>query len=480
MKKLLLMLAFGIGSLGYAQANCAGALAIASGSTTTVASYTGTFVGTCAGTGQATTPFAMWYKYTPTANGEITVSSNLIQNDGVLKSNDTRLSIITGLCTALTCYGGNDDVSGTNYLSSTTVPVSAGTTYYIVWDNRWSALGFDFTLNFVAVPCIRPNEFSITTPTNITATSATVGWTAAIGTPASYDVQHGPSGFTLGTGTTQNTTTISAPLAGLPAGGNHSYYVRSNCGATQSAWTGPFSIFLAKSAPHSNSFEQPDLANGFGGTGWSLSEGAANAQQGTIFYFSNTSTTAVSNSQLYSRAFNFSAGETVSFNFWTKPVPTTGTGTIKVYYNTTKSLTGATAVGAVINVAGLAYVQQTRSFTAPAAGVYYLIFSNESPIAAAATSLLLDNFNLSSVLGTSEEVKHSNIFLSVYPNPTNDILNIKSDLKIKNVSIVDMSGRNMNVKLEDNKVDVRNLTPGAYMINIETKDGISTEKFIKK
>lgn len=480
MKKALLAVGlFMYSQFAFAQANCAGALTVASGSTTTVASYTGTYVGTCAGTGQATTPNAMWYKFTATANGELTISSDLLQNDGLLKSDDTRLSIITGACTALACYGGNDDVSGTNYLSTTTIPVAAGTTYYIVWDNRWSALGFDFTVNFSAVPCIRPSEFSVTTPTNVTSNSATVAWAASIGSPASYDVQHGPSGFTLGSGTIQNTTTPSATLSNLPVGTNHTYYVRSNCGATQSAWVGPFTIFLAKTAPFSNSFEQPTLANGFSGTGWSLSEGATNAQQGTIFYFSNTSATAVSNSQLYSRALSFSAGESVSFNFWTKPIPTTGTGVIKVYYNTTRSLTGATAIGTVVNVAGTAYTQQSRNFTAPAAGIYYLIFSNESPIATTATSLLLDNFNLTSVLGTNE-ITHKNIFLSISPNPTSDILNIKTDSKITAVSVVDMTGRKVNVRLEGNQVDVRELPAGNYLINIETKDGLSTEKFIKK
>ncbi|MCI3935976.1 T9SS type A sorting domain-containing protein [Chryseobacterium aahli] len=70
--------------------------------------------------------------------------------------------------------------------------------------------------------------------------------------------------------------------------------------------------------------------------------------------------------------------------------------------------------------------------------------------------------------------------ISLYPNPTSDILNIKSDSKINAVSVVDMTGRKVNVKLEGNQVDVRELPVGNYLINIETKDGISTEKFIKK
>ena len=70
--------------------------------------------------------------------------------------------------------------------------------------------------------------------------------------------------------------------------------------------------------------------------------------------------------------------------------------------------------------------------------------------------------------------------ISLHPNPTSDILNIKTDSKINAVSVVDMTGRKVNVKLQGNQVDVRELPVGNYLINIETKDGVSTEKFIKK
>lgn len=70
--------------------------------------------------------------------------------------------------------------------------------------------------------------------------------------------------------------------------------------------------------------------------------------------------------------------------------------------------------------------------------------------------------------------------VALYPNPTSDILNIKTDSKINAVSVVDMTGRKINVKLEGDKVNVSALPVGTYLINVETKDGISTEKFIKK
>lgn len=70
--------------------------------------------------------------------------------------------------------------------------------------------------------------------------------------------------------------------------------------------------------------------------------------------------------------------------------------------------------------------------------------------------------------------------ISIAPNPVSEILHIKSKEKILSVSIYDMSGRRFKTALSTNKVDVRALPVGTYLINVETKDGISTEKFIKK
>ncbi|MCD1117034.1 T9SS type A sorting domain-containing protein [Chryseobacterium turcicum] len=88
--------------------------------------------------------------------------------------------------------------------------------------------------------------------------------------------------------------------------------------------------------------------------------------------------------------------------------------------------------------------------------------------------------NEGGVLSTKDDVKMIKNRLSIYPNPTSDVLNIKTDSKINSVSVVDITGKKVNVKLENDKIDVRNLPAGIYLVNIETKDGISTEKFIKK
>ena len=104
-----------------------------------------------------TASMANWYKYTPTNNYNVTLTSDLPQN--ICK--DTNFNVYTGSCTALTCFTSDDNSgiiacnngSNTNSnLSIKTFPVTAGTTYYIAWDNKYSATGFDFQLIETALP----------------------------------------------------------------------------------------------------------------------------------------------------------------------------------------------------------------------------------------------------------------------------------------------------------------------------------------
>lgn len=83
------------------------------------------------------------------------------------------------------------------------------------------------------------------------------------------------------------------------------------------------------------------------------------------------------------------------------------------------------------------------------------------------------------VLGVGE-VFNSNKLLTVYPNPTADYLVLASKSEIKNVSVYDISGKKLNVNFDGEKLDVRNIKAGSYLVNVESKDGKKTEKFIKK
>ncbi len=92
---------------------------------------------------------ADWFKFTPTSSGTIDIAS-------CGYGEDTRFWVYSGDCTSLTSVANNDDACilgmGSNNPWASEVldiPVVAGTTYFIEWDDRWSSdpFTFDFTFN---------------------------------------------------------------------------------------------------------------------------------------------------------------------------------------------------------------------------------------------------------------------------------------------------------------------------------------------
>ena len=147
MKHLLLpalaMLAMGTAR---AQNTCATAVPVGLG-LHTVDGVNGTLATPyCATSGNATA--AEWFTFTATADTVIRVTTNVPGYPTV----DTRVHVYTGTCGALACHAGDDD-SGPGYSSICNFDVTAGVTYTIAFDNRWSSSGFTFSVEeYVAPP----------------------------------------------------------------------------------------------------------------------------------------------------------------------------------------------------------------------------------------------------------------------------------------------------------------------------------------
>ncbi|MDQ0065781.1 DUF7619 domain-containing protein [Chryseobacterium lathyri] len=83
------------------------------------------------------------------------------------------------------------------------------------------------------------------------------------------------------------------------------------------------------------------------------------------------------------------------------------------------------------------------------------------------------------VLATAE-IKSGNENISIYPNPVQDILNIKSGDEIIKAEIYDASGRILNTRsVKSNSVNVSELAKGNYIIKLFIKDKVMIQKFIK-
>jgi hypothetical protein len=520
-KNLLFTLLFFTSIVSFAQNGQTWANAItianANGTTISTAAYsaTSTYISTCQGT--RTGIRAIWYKYTPTANGELTVTSNLPTNNNTGSyTDDTRLSIVKGTsATTLTCVDYNDDIAPAatpaNYLSEVTVPVAAGTTYYIQWDNYWHAAdtgtaaagvsrGLQFKATFTAASCIRPGALDFYAPDTYTDTSVNTYWNNAIGSPLNYDLDWSITfadaagagtivSFPSGTG-----TTTTGALSGLPASQNFRYYVRSNCGGSQSAWAGPRYGYLGVTLPYTNSFDDATKNYTDGFRGFSLMSSSTTATPpiaddsgtGKLMYTFN-STTAVSNLWAYSRAISLAAGEQVTVKFKTNlyaqgtTVPSPMTLQVTVG-NAQTAASQTTTVGPVITTSNASgFVQQSVTWTATTAGIYYFGFNNNSGAGATQSYLFFDSLDISSVLSTNNYLLSK---LSVYPNPAVDVVNISNDtIQINSIEMTDLNGRivkTQKIGATQGQVSISDLSTGVYMMKINTAQGNATKKIVKE
>ena len=496
MKKKLLLGAILFGSFltANAQDSCDAATAVTTGQYS-VSAINGAYEAGCYAGNSQNAPAAEWYAYTATANGYLTVSSAITGNANGEAGIDTRLSILTGTCAALECYGYNDDVDPNattpDYRSEATVPVESGTVYYIVWDNNWQNQAFVFDVTFTAADCVSPNVFGFQSP-SVGTDSASLSWMAAPGSP-DYDVMYGAVGFTTDdtTGTTVSVDTNSADLSDLPAEANLWYYVRSNCGDSQGDWVGPFALTLAAGLDYSNGFDDAaNRADGFRNlAGWGLStdenEGATLSHSPTGFLFSALSTTGASNSWILAKPVVLVAGEEVTFSYYAQLL--TNSATLNATLNVTVGMSSDISTHDIVDTytfaGSAAYANHTFTYTADVAGTYYFAFNNASAQAAGNNFILLDTVILDSNLGSEDFLASQ---FSIYPNPASDVINIANaeNILVNGVQIVDLNGRVVKSAkfngVTEAQINISDLSSGMYLMNVSSDQGTITKKIVKK
>lgn len=100
----------------------------------------------------------------------------------------------------------------------------------------------DYLVTIISPPtCPQPTAFSLVTQTT---SGATVQWTAG-GAETQWEIEYGPIGFTLGTGTTVSGPGVTSPesITGLAPNAFYQVYVRAICGAGDTSFfTGPVSF----------------------------------------------------------------------------------------------------------------------------------------------------------------------------------------------------------------------------------------------
>ncbi len=89
-------------------------------------------------------------------------------------------------------------------------------------------------------------------------------------------------------------------------------------------------------------------------------------------------------------------------------------------------------------------------------------------------------YNFDDVLGIDDNDFST---FNIYPNPTTDILNIKSDNEISNITLFDLTGKKVfdTKNVVNNQVYIGNLLPGIYLMNIQdsNENGVVKKVILK-
>ncbi|WDF48590.1 DUF5074 domain-containing protein [Chryseobacterium sp. KACC 21268] len=133
-----------------------------------------------------------------------------------------------------------------------------------------------------------------------------------------------------------------------------------------------------------------------------------------------------------------------------------------------KSNSNSTAISAEVNA------DDELVLTPQSAGTANLVISFNSNGKVVEKTLTV----ISSSLAATADVKK--LELSIYPNPTTEILNVKTSDKVLEVFIFDSSGKVVNSKIVNGQMNVSQLQKGDYILKVVTEKAVYQEKFIKK
>lgn len=80
----------------------------------------------------------------------------------------------------------------------------------------------------------------------------------------------------------------------------------------------------------------------------------------------------------------------------------------------------------------------------------------------------------------SSENPRQKIKAVAYPNPASDILNVHTEEQIEKMIVYNIQGRRILQSSNTASISVSSLTPGIYLLELQTYNGTSTMKFVKK
>ena len=430
------------------------------------------------------------------------------------------------------CYSTINDPFSANAITGTTTDTFAvlnnllpNTTYYF-WvksncgqtQTNWVS-GGSFT-TYSASGCNTPLEPYID---GITSTSINIGWLAPTPAPSNgyiycYSTINDPFSAGAITGTTTNTFAI---LNNLSPNTTYYFWVKSNCGQTQTDWIsgGEFTTYSTSACFAPTQLYYDGLTSTTNNIAWVAPTPAPS--NGYVYCYSTIndpfSTGAITGTTTDTFAVLNNLSPNTTYYFWVKSnCGQTQTDWISGGSFTTYSATGCNAPtqlyydGLTSTTNNIAWVAPTP---APSNGYVYCYSTINDPFSAnAITGTTTDTFavlnNLSpnttyyfwvkSICGNTQtnwvsggsfttQVLSSETFsldkIKLYPNPVKSIFNISLDKEITTVSIYNLLGQEVlskSVNSNETSIDVNDLTAGTYLVKVTSNNEVKTLKVIKQ
>jgi hypothetical protein len=86
-------------------------------------------------------------------------------------------------------------------------------------------------------------------------------------------------------------------------------------------------------------------------------------------------------------------------------------------------------------------------------------------------------------MSTASIGETTDTFISVYPNPARDFINITSTNGLKSATLIDVNGRRLSQtnfigNATEQSISLENLTSGVYFVTIQSEVGQKVEKVI--
>ncbi|MDA9847235.1 fibronectin type III domain-containing protein, partial [Flavobacteriaceae bacterium] len=312
----------------------------------------------------------------------------------------------------------------------------------------------DISLQFACeMPsCIKPTDLAVS---DVTTDSATIAWTSD-GTL--FNIEYGPAGFTQGSGTSDTSTTASYALTGLNSGSGYDVYVQTDCGATEG--TSDWSSTSVSTLLTNDSCDTATVVD-------------------TLPFLSNGDASSATNNN----GFISDCGYGMNDGVWYTFTPTVG-GTLDLVLTTSWDSEIAVYSGSCGVFTCVDYVDdpepQTLSISVVAGTQYWVNIGSYSGTSDNSEGLY--EFRATSTdasLGIEEASMEQ---FTYFPNPVNDVLTIKAQKTVEDITVFNMLGqvvKRQTPNTRDCTVDLSAMQTGAYFVQVSIDNTVETVRVLK-